>query len=156
MSEQKRRPLVVDTSVAVKFYVPEEDRESALRLLSASRSGEVELLAPGTLLAEGFNAVWQQHRRGEMNLDEVREVWASLERVPMVFYTPEDLVSRAGEITAETGVIIYDALFLALAEDAGTVMVTADGRLLRSLEGTSFARLAHSLAEVGSLVPGTD
>lgn len=37
-------------------------------------------------------------------------------------------------------------LFLALAEDAETVMITADARLLKVLEGTSYAHLAHPLS----------
>ncbi len=62
---------------------------------------------------------------------------------------------RAVEISFESGAIIYDALFLALAEDADTLVITADERLLKILEGTAHARLAHPLADVGSLVPGT-
>ena len=58
----------------------------------------------------------------------------------------------AAQITLSTGVIIYDALFLALAEETGTVMVTADRKLLRTLEGTPHARLAHPLADVESLI----
>ena len=32
-------------------------------------------------------------------------------------------MSRAAEITFETGVIVYDTLFLALAEDSQTVVI---------------------------------
>jgi predicted nucleic acid-binding protein len=55
-------------------------------------------------------------------------------------------------MTLETGVIVYDALFLTLAEAIGAVMVTADRRLLSNLESTPYARLARSLAEVESLI----
>lgn len=64
----------------------------------------------------------------------------------------EDLIERAAEIANETGVIVYDALFLALAEDARTVMVTADGRLLKTLEGTRYASLALSLGQIDHLL----
>lgn len=60
---------------------------------------------------------------------------------------------RAAEITLQTRVIIYDVLFLALAESSETVVVTADGKLLKALEGTSYSHLAHPLTDVGSLVP---
>ncbi len=62
---------------------------------------------------------------------------------------------RAVELTFETGVIVYDALFLALAEDADTLVVTADGKLLKALEGAPYVRLAHPLADAGSLIPST-
>lgn len=61
---------------------------------------------------------------------------------------------RAAEIAHESAVIVYDALFLVLAEEVGMVMVTADGTLLRSLEGTSYARLAHPLTGLDSLISG--
>ena len=50
----------------------------------------------------------------------------------------------------KTGVIVYDALFLGLAEDGDTVVVTADGKPLKALEGAPYTRLAHPLAAAGS------
>jgi predicted nucleic acid-binding protein len=73
--------------------------------------------------------------------------------VPLSLYTPEDLMPRAVELTFKTGVIIYDALFLALAEDGDTVVLTADGKLLKALEGTPYVRLTHPLADIASLIP---
>jgi predicted nucleic acid-binding protein len=71
---------------------------------------------------------------------------------PIYTYATEDLSERAVEISRETGTIVYDALFLALAEDAHTVMVTADCKLLKSLEDTPYASLAVPLEGVGSLL----
>lgn len=45
-----------------------------------------------------------------------------------------------------------DALFLALAEDAQTVMVTADRKLLRALGGTRYASLARPLGGGGNVL----
>ena len=59
------------------------------------------------------------------------------------------------EITLDSGVVVYDALFLALAEEAGTVVVTADYKLLQALRSTAYARLTHYLADVSRLVSGT-
>ncbi len=156
MSEREgSRELVLDTSVAVKFHVPEEQHEEAITLRTAFEEGWVDLLAPGTILPEAFNAFWQLHRRSELSREEVREGWTLVSNLPLSLYAPEDLVPRAVELTFETGVIIYDALFLALAEDAATPVVTADGKLLKALEGTPYARLAHPLAEAHSLIPST-
>ncbi len=67
-------PLVLDSSVAVKFYVREEFHQEALDLLAAAESGVVELVAPSTLQSEFFNALWWKHRRSELSQDEVRRV----------------------------------------------------------------------------------
>lgn len=144
--------MVLDTSVAVKFYIPEEHHTEAIVLRSALEDGKVEMHAPATILAEALNALWQQYRRGNISREEVREGWNLLSDLPLSLYTIEDLMPRAAEITVETGVIVYDALFVALAEATGAVMITADRRLLVSLNGTPYTHLAHSLVEAGALI----
>ena len=138
--------------MALKFYLPEEGHEEAVRLLDAEEGGAAELLAPGTILAEGFNAIAWRQKRGLLDAEDAREAWEKLLHAPIYTYATEDLIERAVEISKETGAIVYDALFLALAEDAHTVMVTADGKLLKSLENTGYASLAVPLEGVGSLL----
>lgn len=154
MSEQRAlRQLVLDTSVAVKFYLPEELDDEAARLLEAAESGAVEFSAPSTLQPEFFNALWQRRRRGELSLEKVREGWADfVSDDPAAIYATEDLMPRAAEIVFESEAIVYDALFLALAEETGTVMVTADRKLLRALKDTEFVRLTLSLSNVESIL----
>lgn len=151
MGEKRARLLVVDTSVALKFYLPEEDHEEAVRLLEAEEVGAAELLAPGTILAEGFNAIAWQQKRGLLDAEDAGEAWEKLLHAPIYTYATEDLIERAAAIANETGAIVYDALFLALAEDARTLVVTADGKLLKTLEGSRYASLASSLGWVENL-----
>ena len=150
--ERLPRELVLDTSVAVKFYLPEEGREEALALLAAVGEGEAKLLAPSTVQPELFNALWQQHRREKLSREEVGEHWGDFSVTSIDLYAPEDLMPRAAQIALDTGVIIYDALFLALAEDAESVMVTADDRLLKTLRGTAYSDLARHLTATDSLL----
>lgn len=151
MSEAKpARELVLDTSVAVKFYLPEEGREEALALLAAVGEGEAKLLAPSTIQPELFNALWQQHRREKLSCEEVGEHWGDFSVTSIDLYAPEDLMPRAAQIALETGVIIYDALFLTPAEDAGTAMVTADNGILKALQGTAYSDLARHLTAANS------
>ncbi|MDP9479739.1 MAG: type II toxin-antitoxin system VapC family toxin [Actinomycetota bacterium] len=153
MGEKRPRPLVVDTSVALKFYLPEEGHEEAVRLLEAEEAGAAGLLAPGTILPEGFNAIVWQQKRGLLDAEDAGEAWDKLLHAPIYTYATEDLIERAAEIANETGAIVYDTLFLALAEDVQTVVVTADGKLLKKLEGSRYAYLAGSLGSVESLLP---
>ena len=152
MSEERLpRELVLDTSVAVKFHVPEEHFEEARRLQGRFEDGAATLIAPGTILPEVFNAFWQKHRRKELSLEEATQGWGLISELPLTLYAPEDLMPRAVEITLETGVIIYDSLFIALAEDASTSVVTADDRLLAAIRGTAYADLARHLTAVDGL-----
>jgi len=43
---------------------------------------------------------------------------------------------------------------LALAEEAATVVVTADDKLLAALGYTPYAHLAHPITGTGNLIPG--
>ncbi len=156
MGEQQpaeSRSFVLDTSVAVKWYLPEEGHEDAIELLKRAESEEVGLLAPSTIYPEFFNALWWQHRREGLPLEELRASWEQFAADPVLLYAPEDLMHRAAAMALDSGgVIIYDALFLALAEDAQTSMITADDKLLRALKGTDYAGLARSLSEVGGML----
>ncbi|MBA2692157.1 MAG: type II toxin-antitoxin system VapC family toxin [Rubrobacter sp.] len=154
MGERRPRPLVVDTSVAVKFYVVEEGHEDALEILDAADEGRAELIAPSTILAEGFNAIRRQERRGILDAEDARNAWDDLLHAPIYTYAPEDLIERAAELHFESGASIYDALFFALAEESNTVVATADDKLLRRLEGTGHARLSVSLAEAARILDG--
>lgn len=152
-SEHRRRTLVLDTSVAVKWHLEEENSDEAARILDAVGSELSELLAPSTLQPEFFNTLWQQRRRGKLSVEEVGQAWMDFQAgEPATLYEPADLMPRAAEIVLESGVIVYDALFLALAEYADTVMVTADDKLLGALKGTDHAHLARSLTEIDRLL----
>lgn len=87
-----------------------------------------------------------------MPLDRVRSIWEDFYDAPVTLFGIESLVSYAVEISLNSGTIIYDALFLALAEDTGAVMVTADDKLLRALDGTEYARLARPISEANALI----
>lgn len=151
--ERSPRPLVLDTSVALKWHLQEEHSDEAARLLDAVGGAVSELLAPSTLQPEFFNALWQRRRRREMSPQEVVQAWEDFRAGdPATLYDPADLMPRAAEMVLETGVIVYDALFLALAEETDTVVVTADDKLLRALHGTSFVDLAKSVAEIDDLI----
>jgi predicted nucleic acid-binding protein len=112
----------------------------------------VELLIAGTILPEAFNAFWQHYRCGELSREEVWEGWTLVSKPLLSLYAPEDLMPRAVDLTFETGVIVYDALFLALAGDGDTPVVTADSKLLEALYDTPYVRLPHPLADVSSLI----
>jgi len=113
LSEQGLRPLVLDTNVAVKWHLNEAWSEEASEVLASVGDTVSELLAPGTIQLEFFNTLWKRQRRGGITPEEVRRGWEDfVAGGPITLYAPEDLMPRAAEIVLETGVIVYDALFL--------------------------------------------
>ena len=132
--------LIVDTNVAVKWYLTEELEDEALRVLDAGESEDVLLLAPDTIEPEFWNVLWQRHKDGELSLETVRDYWDAFEESVMLLGEVLPLMPQAVEIAVESRCIIYDALFVALAESEDTVVVTADGKLLKALRGTKYAK----------------
>ena len=128
--------FIVDASVAIKWFVPEIHSTEASRLLSAGR----ELLAPDLLPAEFGNILWKKTRRGEIQAPKAVEIIRALTEVPIYFTPASELLESAYLLATKFERTVYDSLYLALALAEECPMVTADGRLVRSLAGTSLAK----------------
>jgi predicted nucleic acid-binding protein len=142
--------LVVDASVAAKWYVTEELSEEAVRLLEAGVRGEVSLIAPSLLLPELGNVLWHRHRRGDISRERVREAWAALEAAPLSFIEIGSLMPTALEVALACGCTAYDGLYVALAEarrGEDAALLTADHKLVTRLAGTPFAEVTRMLGE---------
>lgn len=135
--------LVVDTSVTAKWVIggsetPEPDVAAALSLLPRG------LFAPDLMLVEFANVLWKKTRRGEVLAQQARQSLAILPTL-VTFLPSQPYVRRALEIGFGLDHPVYDCVFLALAEELGTVLVTADRRLLERLRGSEHAGLAADL-----------
>ncbi len=134
--------LVVDTSVAVKWYIPEPGSAAAVRLLA----GEDLLLAPDLLGPELGNVLWKKVRRGELTPREAGEcAIAFVELCPVSMLASAPYLPAALEIALRYGRTVYDALYLALALERGARYVTADDRLVHALAGTELATVVWQL-----------
>lgn len=122
------RPLVVDTSVALKWLKPqgEDHVEAALALLDEHQSGAYVLHAPGHLLLEVMNALWSHHASAEQTERAVE----LLRKLHIVFVEPDDrLLASAATLAVEHRITAYDAVFAALAGSLGCELVTDDRTL---------------------------
>jgi len=133
-----RGTIVVDANVAVKWYLPEEGEDAAMEVLEAGAGGEATLIAPDLILPEVGNVFWLRHRRGHISREHVLEAWESFQDAGISLTESGGLMSLALEIALGTGCAVYDALYVALAEAEDARLVTADRKLVRTLEGKAF------------------
>ena len=117
--------VVVDASVAVKWFVPEELSADARVFLTP----EYELLAPDLLWAELGNALWKKYRRRELDPRTARRLLRDFSRVPIEYHASKRWAEAALELAIGHGITVYDGLYLALATGSGYRLVTADRRL---------------------------
>lgn len=123
--------LVVDASVAAKWYLDEPHAQAARRLLG----GSFRLLVPGFFFAEVGNVLWKRWRRGELSAEDIGTTLDALELVPLRVQSTRTLLPRAIEIATAHGRSVYDSLYLALAVEESARMVTADRKLFDAVAG---------------------
>ena len=133
--------VVVDTSVAAKWFINEAGREQALKVLD-----DPERHAPDLIIAEIANVAWKKANRGEITDDQARFICASTGRYFGALHGSEVLVGRAIAIALQLRHPVYDCLYLACAERVGSQVITADRRLLAAIAGTEFASVATHVA----------
>ena len=127
--------LVVDASVAFKWFAQEDDTERALRLLERGEP----IVAPDLILAEVCNAAWKSLRRGELAPPQFDAILSDIAQ-PFSRLVPLDqLIRPAAALTRRLDHPIYDCLYLALADTEGLPVVTADQRLLAAVRGSALA-----------------
>ena len=91
------------------------------------------LHAPDLIYAEVANVVWKRHRRREIDDDEALDILADLLDLPLEI-TPSDLLLRVAlEMAVRTKRTVYDCLYVALAVQRKTVMLSDDQRLVNAL-----------------------
>ena len=126
---------VVDSSVAVKWYVPETHSESAVNLLDEGH----ELHAPDLLRPEFGNTLWKKFQRKELTEKEVKSILVAFAAVPLQIHSSQEIFEAAVEISLKTSRTVYDSLYVALAVALNLNLVTADERLFNSLQSSPFA-----------------
>jgi predicted nucleic acid-binding protein len=135
--------VVVDASVAVTWYVPEDGSEAAADILA---SGDA-LIAPDLLGPELGNVLWKKVRRGELTPDEAAEIAAAfVSHSPVRLQPSAPLLGAALDIAVRFDRTVYDSLYLSLAVAANGRLVTVDERLCSALQGTPLDRFLQSLA----------
>ena len=140
--------LVVDASVAVKWYVPEINHELASRLLD----DRYELHAPDLLPSEFGNTLWKKFRAKELSSREVTAIVRAIGKVPLEIHPSLTLLEGATEIAIRTARTVYDSLYVALAVTLDRPLVTADARLVNALKSSPLSSYVRHVADFESLV----
>lgn len=121
--------LIVDASVAIKWFVPEIYWECAARLQDVPN-----LYAPDFMLLECTNILSKKARRKEITRDLADEIQQNLLYLPVQLYPWQDLLLEASDIAHATYRSVYDCLYLVLARQLEGKVVTADKKLYLALE----------------------
>jgi len=125
---------VLDASVALKWVLNEPDAAKARQLRDDFRNAIHELIAPDSFTLEIAHALTKAQRRGL--IPDAWRLWADVMTTVPYVSPSYPLTPRAIQVATQARIGVYDCLYVALAEREGCEMVTADARLLNSLQSS--------------------
>jgi len=115
---------VLDTSVAIAWYLPEAFADAARAWQNGMIEKRVQFVVP-TLHYWEFANVLRTHVRGKaLDGDLAREIWALHLDAPLE--TAEPAVDNVLNVALETGTTAYDAVYIALAVQLDVPFLTAE------------------------------
>ena len=123
--------MIVDASVILRAFFPDEDQAQAQALIRDHVSGRTRLLAPTLMVYEVTNAVVQGMRRGRITDDDGKAILTAFEGlgIEMESVTWQQILPLARRFDRSA----YDAAYLALAQARGEPLVTGDLRLYHAV-----------------------
>lgn len=136
--------LIVDASVAIKWFKEEHDSPLARAVLLADT-----LAAPELLVAELCNICWKAFRRALMTVEQMDATAGTIRRYVGLLQPMDPLAPRALAIARALDHPAYDCFYLALAERDLAPLVTADRQFLTRIQGTPWATHVRDLATFG-------
>lgn len=114
--------LVIDASVACKWFFEEPLSAEARALAEAGEA----FSAPDLIVVECANAAWRRVSAETVPLTQAQAFLATLPKWFVSLVPSSRMYARAFEMACVLDHPVYDCLYLALAEDEESRMVTAD------------------------------
>ncbi|MFN0018753.1 MAG: type II toxin-antitoxin system VapC family toxin [Pirellulaceae bacterium] len=125
---------VLDSSVALKWVLAEANADKAIALRDNFRNQLDELHSPDFFLAECGHALFRAERRRLIGAGKASLLLTAIAIDCPVLHSSLALIPRAAAICQQLGTAFYDALYISLAERDGSTFITADAKLVRSVQ----------------------
>lgn len=115
---------VLDTNVALAWYLPETFSDSARRWQTKLLRDEVALCVPSLHYWEFANVLRTYVRRGELEAELAGEIYALHLEAPLAIVEPDR--AQTWLRAAEYGATLYDAVYITLCLALEVPLVTAE------------------------------
>ena len=125
---------VIDSCVGAASVLNEPNTAKAKALIEGYRQGIHELIAPDTFVAEVAHVLTKAERNKVIKAGEADTLFAEVLSVPPHLVGYLSLVPRAFEISIQAKIPFYDCVFVALAEKEKIDLITADQKLINTLQ----------------------
>lgn len=129
--------VVLDTSVIAKLFLKEEGSEIAIAFKDNHIKGKIDIMMPTLVKYELINTL----KYKGFTKQEIVEALEVVKDYGFLVMEPNDaVVNKIAEISVDYDISAYDATFIAFAHDIGTVLYTADRKLLTKVKAIKFVK----------------
>jgi predicted nucleic acid-binding protein len=128
--------LVLDASVALKWALPSASEpliSESLQLLQRYVKGEVDFIVPDIFWAECSNVLWKGTRQRRWSRATAEGVASEMKSRNFPTVSSFALAADALKIAFAYDRSVYDCIYIALAAQSKSQMITADERLANSV-----------------------
>jgi len=136
-----RADVVLDASVAVKFYFYEEGSERARSILTSG----IVVAAPELLHLEMASTAVKKIRMGLSTSEHAQDALTSVGDLLDAVEPLSGLRNRAFHFARDFGFSVYDGVYLALAEQLSAPVLTADNLLIARAHELGMKHLVRQL-----------
>ena len=120
--------VVIDASVAVKWFIAEADHHRARDLRNAFLAGRVDVACPSIFQYEVLNAL---RFNDSVNASDLEEAVDSLDKAALPLHPLEGALAKQTVATARRrDITVYDASYVTLSRALRCRLVTADEQLI--------------------------
>lgn len=132
--------LIIDSSVAIKWFVPEPYSIEARRILNDYQAGRLSFLAPDLINAEFGNIVWKKHTFQGLSSLDAQAILANFRKLAFTFSPTSTLLEEAYRLAVTYHCTVYDTLYVAMSVREKCQLVTADEKLVNAI-GPAFSNI---------------
>lgn len=137
------RHIIVDSSVAIKWYLPDEYEDKALKIKSDFTSGNILIAIPLLFFYEISNILRTTSRSLRIAGEDAVRAYQDVLLLNFMAYSSKELFKSALEKSLEWQITAYDAAYVILAENLQIPLFTADEKLVKKAK----SRLVKNLSD---------
>ena len=128
--------LVIDASVAVKWFLSEPFSTEARKVLDSYTRGSLSFHAPDLINAEFGNTIWKKQLFQGLAATDAQQILHEFANLPINFVPTSELLNNAYKLAAIHRRSVYDAMYLALSVRESCQLLTADERLVNAVSSS--------------------
>ena len=109
---------VIDSSALIKYLTKEDNWEETKSYIRGAKTIALALTETG-------NALWKKVKKGELSLNDAREILINSKLITNIV-DHSGYLEKSLEIAVENNIAFYDSIFITMAKEEKSDLITCD------------------------------